>query len=182
MQPAVVDLFSDTFLFHRELLSSTRMFGEGFSPVVGTGPFSANTAVAAATVMGFRNMYLFGCDCGSVDKDQHHARNTVYHTRDGHASGHAATPIPLPANFGGQAWSNSYFLWSRWVFESMISQIGITAVNCSDGVAITGADPVRPETLKMTTPSLDKQKILNSLKNACALSGTGYLSGPGQSF
>ena len=178
VQPAVVDLFSATFLFHRELLSSTRMFGEGFSPVVGTGPFSANTAVAAATVLGFRNMYLFGCDCGSVDKDHHHARNTVYHTRDGHASGHAETPIPVPANFGGQAWSNSYFLWSRWVFEGMISQVGITAVNCSDGVAITGADPVRPETLKMTTPPLDKQKILNGLKNACAYQAPGTYLAP----
>lgn len=168
VQPAVVDLFGDTFLFHRELLSSTRMFGEGFSPLVGTGPFSANTAVAAATVMGFRNIYLFGCDCGSVDKNQHHARDTVYHTRDGHASGHAEMPIPVPANFGGQAWSNSCFLWSRWVFESMISQVGIRAVNCSDGVAIAGAEPVRPEALTLPTPPLDKQKILNGLKNACA--------------
>lgn len=178
VQPAVVGRFADTFLFHRELLSSTRMFGAGFAPVIGTGPFSANTAVAAATVLGFREMYLFGCDCGSVDKDQHHARNTVYHTRDGHASGHADVPIPVPANFGGQAWSNAYFLWSRWVFESMMSQVGITGVNCSDGVAIAGADPVRPQSLKLSTPPLDKAKVLKGLKQACAYQAPGsYLTG-----
>ncbi len=167
VQPAVVDLFDDTFLFHRDMLSSTRLLGAGFNPVVGTGPFSANTAIAAATVLGFRNMYLFGCDCGSVDKDQHHARNTVYHTRDGHASGHADVPVPVPANFGGQAWSNSFFIWSRWVFESMISQAGITAFNCSDGVAIAGATPVRPDDLTMPRRLLDKTKVLRALKGTC---------------
>lgn len=167
VQPSVVDLFGDTFLFHRDMLSSTRMFGAGFNPVIGTGPFSANTAVAATTVLGFRNIYLFGCDCGSADRDQHHAANTVYHTRDGHASGHANLPVPVPANFGGQAWSNSYFLWSRWVFESMISQAGITAVNCSDGVAIAGAAPVRPHALEMPRNPLNKMKVLRALKAAC---------------
>jgi len=173
VQPEVVNLFGDTFLFQRELLSSTRMFGAGFTPVVGTGPFSANTAVAVATVMGFREMYLFGCDCGSVDKEQHHARNTVYHTRDGHASGHADMPIPVPANFGGQAWSNAYFLWSRWVFESMISQAEIRAFNCSDGVAIAGAEPVRPGSIEMPRQRLDKPKILRILKEACSYQAPG---------
>lgn len=167
VQPAVVDLFGDAFFFHRDMLSSTRMFGEGFQPLVGTGPFSANTAVATATVLGFRNMYMFGCDCGSIDRDQHHARNTVYHTRDGHASGHANLPVPVPGNFGGQAWSNPYFLWSRWVFESMISQAGIAAVNCSDGVAIEGAMPVQPDALDMPRKPLNKAKVLSALKKAC---------------
>ncbi|MBO6783599.1 MAG: motility associated factor glycosyltransferase family protein, partial [Alphaproteobacteria bacterium] len=78
VKPGVVGLFRDALLFHRDMLSSTRMFGAEFNPVIGTGPFSANTAVAAATVLGFRRMYFFGCDCGSVDQDQHHARETVY--------------------------------------------------------------------------------------------------------
>lgn len=167
VQPRIVEMFDDTFLFHRERLSSTRMFADGFNPVVGTGPFSANTAVAAATVLGFRNMYFFGCDCGSADRDQHHARDTVYYTRDGHTSGHANLPLPVAANFGGQAWSNSYFLWSRWVFETMIAQAGITAVNCSDGVAIDGAAPVRPGDLSMARNPLNKQKVLSALKSAC---------------
>lgn len=177
VKPAVVDLFGDTFLFHREMLSSTRMFGKGFDPLLATGPFSANTAVAAATVLGFRNMYMFGCDCGSVDRDQHHARDTVYYTRDGHTSGHANLPVPVAANFGGQAWSNPYFLWSRWVFESVISQAEISAINCSDGVAIEGAAPVRPHELEMPRLPLNKMKVLRALKAACAYQAPGsYLS------
>lgn len=167
VQPTVVGLFDDTFLFHRDLLSSTRMFANGFNPVVGTGPFSANTALAAATVLGFRNVYLFGCDCGSVDREQHHAKNTVYHTRDGHASGHADMPVPVAANYGGQAWSNPYFLWSRWVFESMIVNAGIAAFNCSDGVAIAGATPLRPDALTMPGLPINKTKVLLGLKSAC---------------
>lgn len=168
VKPTIVDLFDDTFLFHRDLLSSTRMFANGFNPVVGTGPFSANTALAAATVLGFRNVYLFGCDCGSVDRAQHHAQNTVYHTRDGHASGHADMPVPVAANFGGQAWSNPYFLWSRWVFESMIANANMTAFNCSDGVAISGAEPLRPDDLVMPGHPINKTRVLLSLKSSCA--------------
>jgi len=178
VKPAVFDLFGDTFLFHREMLSSTRMFGKGFNPLLATGPFSANTAVSAATILGFRNMYMFGCDCGSVDRGQHHARDTVYYTRDGHTSGHANLPLPVPANFGGQAWSNPYFLWSRWVFESMISQAEISAVNCSDGVAIQGATPIRPADLEMPRNVLNKEKVLSALKKSCLYQAPGsYLQG-----
>jgi hypothetical protein len=177
VQPSIVGLFDDTFLFHREILSSTRLFGDGFNPVVGTGPFSANTAFAAATVLGFRNITLFGCDCGSVDKDQHHARNTVYHTRDGHASGHSDMPVPVASNYGGQAWSNPYFLWSRWVFESMISNAGIAAFNCSDGVAIAGAAPVRPDELVVPGQPLNKTRALMALKSSCQYQAPGsYLA------
>jgi hypothetical protein len=173
VKPSVVKLFDDAFLFHREALSSTHMFGAGINPVVGTGPFSANTAVAAASVFGFRRMYMFGCDCGSVDQATHHARNTVYHTLDGHPSGHADVPVAVPANFGGQAWSNPYFLWSRWVFESMITQAGIDAVNCSDGIAITGARAVRPEALLVQGGQIDKAKLLQSLKSNCQYQAPG---------
>lgn len=177
VQPTIVDLFDDIFLFHREMLSSTRMFANGFSPVVGTGPFSANTALAAATVLGFRNVYLFGVDCGSADRAQHHALNTVYHTRDGHASGHADMPLPVAANFGGQAWSNPYFLWSRWVFESMIANANMTAFNCSDGVAISGADPLRPDDLTIPGSAINKTRVLLNLKSACAHQPSGaYLA------
>lgn len=165
VKPSVVGLFRDAFLFHRDLLSSTRMFGAGIQPVMGTGPFSANTAVAAATVLGFRRMYFFGCDCGSVDQDRHHAAETVYHTRQGHASAHFDMPNPVPANFGGQAWSNPYFLWSRWVFESMIANAGIDAVNCSDGVAIAGARPLQPELLEMSGRALDKANVVARIKS-----------------
>ncbi len=163
VKPGVVWLFRDSLLFHRDMLSSTRLFGAGFDPVLGTGPFSANTAVAVASVLGFRRMYFFGCDCGSVDQEQHHARETVYHTRVGHVSGHAEMPVAVPGNFGGRAWSNSYFLWSRWVFESMITGFGIEAVNCSDGIAISGARPVRSADLEIGG-TLNKAGVLGRIK------------------
>ncbi len=166
VKDGVTRLFDDKFLFHREFLSSTRMFGDGHDPVVGTGPFSANTAMALATTLGFRNIYLFGCDCGSVDQEKHHAAETVYHTREGHIQGHNDMPIRVPGNFGAPAWTNSYYLWSRWVFETVIARAEVTAVNCSDGVAIPGAAPVRPEELTMSGASLDKERVVRAIKGA----------------
>jgi hypothetical protein len=164
VKAGVTGLFDDKFLFHREFLSSTRMFGDGYEPVVGTGPFSANTAMALATTLGFRKLYLFGCDCGSVDQTAHHAKDTVYHTREGHIQGHNSMPIQVPGNFGAPAWTNSYYLWSRWVFETVIAGAQITAFNCSDGVAIPGAVPVRPEELALPGAQLDKAKVVRAIK------------------
>ena len=166
VKAGVTRLFDDKFLFHREFLSSTRMFGDGHHPVVGTGPFSANTAMALATTLGFRKIYLFGCDCGSVDQTAHHAKDTVYHTREGHIQGHNDMPIQVPGNFGAPAWTNSYYLWSRWVFETVIAGAEVTAFNCSDGVAITGALPVRPEDLALPGARLDKAKVKRVIKGA----------------
>ena len=166
VKAGVTRLFDDKFLFHREFLSSTRMFGDGHEPVVGTGPFSANTAMALATTLGFRKVYLFGCDCGSVDQTAHHAKDTVYHTREGHIQGHNDMPIQVPGNFGAPAWTNSYYLWSRWVFETVIASAQITAFNCSDGVAIPGALPVRPEELALPGAQLDKTKVVRAIKGA----------------
>lgn len=166
VKAGVTRLFDDKFLFHREFLSSTRMFGDGHDPVVGTGPFSANTAMALATTLGFRKIYLFGCDCGSVDQASHHAKDTVYHTREGHIQGHNDMPIQVPGNFGAPAWTNSYYLWSRWVFETVIAGAEVTAFNCSDGVAIPGALPVRPEDLAIPGAGLDKAKVVRAIKGA----------------
>lgn len=164
VKDGVTRLFDDKFLFHREFLSSTRMFGDGHDPVVGTGPFSANTAMALATTLGFRNIYLFGCDCGSVDPAEHHAKETVYHTREGHTQGHNDMPLQVPGNFGEPAWTNSYYLWSRWVFETVISGAEVTAFNCSDGIAIAGALPVRPEALEIPGAALDKARVVRAIK------------------
>ena len=166
VKAGVTRLFDNKFLFHREFLSSTRMFGDGHEPVVGTGPFSANTAMALATTLGFRKIYLFGCDCGSVDQTAHHAKDTVYHTREGHIQGHNDMPIQVPGNFGSPAWTNSYYLWSRWVFETVIASAEITAFNCSDGVAIPGTLPVRPEELALPGAPLDKAKVVRAIKGA----------------
>ena len=166
VKAGVTRLFDDKFLFHREFLSSTRMFGDGHEPVVGTGPFSANTAMALATTLGFRKIYLFGCDCGSVDQTAHHAKDTVYHTREGHVQGHNDMPIQVPGNFGTPAWTNSYYLWSRWVFETVIASAEVTAFNCSDGVAIPGALPVPPEELALPGAPLDKSRVKRAIKGA----------------
>ncbi|MBO6785173.1 MAG: hypothetical protein JJ899_18140 [Alphaproteobacteria bacterium] len=72
--------------------------------------------------------------------------------------------MAVPANFGGVAYSNPYFLWSRWVFESMIANAGIDAVNCSDGIAIAGARAVRPDDLQIPDAALDKAEVIRQVK------------------
>ena len=169
VDPGVVALFDDVCLFLRTSLSSTAMFGDGHAAVDGTSPYSANAALTVAALLGFRNVFLFGCDCGARTGAGHHSRNTIYYGKE--AAGEAGTyvravsqsigrfdfPLTAPANFGGEVETNSYFLWSRRTYEQVIEALGLTAYNCSDGIAIAGAAALKPDDLSPDDgPSLDR--------------------------
>jgi hypothetical protein len=172
VDPGVVALFDDVCLFLRTLLSSTAMFGDGHAAVDGTSPYSANAALTVAALLGFRNVFLFGCDCGARTGAGHHSRNTIYYGKE--AAGEAGTyvravsqsigrfdfPLTAPANFGGEVETNSYFLWSRRTYEQVIEALGLTAYNCSDGIAIADAAALKPDDLSPDDgPSLDRAAL-----------------------
>lgn len=155
----VVDLFDDVCLFLRTSLSSTAMFGSGHVALDGTSPYSANAAMTVAAILGFREMFLFGCDCGARRGSGHHSQNTVYYAkpesaeardyarRTSNAAGRFDFPLTAPANFGGEVDTNSYFLWSARTYAQVIAALGMRVYNCSDGIAIDGAEPLPPDAL-----------------------------------
>mgnify|MGYP003625943886 CR=1 FL=1 len=154
VDPGVVDLFDDITFFLRTSLSSTAMFGAGHAALDGTSPFSANAALTIVAILGFRDVFLFGCDCGARSGAGHHSRNTVYYTRaesrDGGrdaGAGRVEFPQTAPANFGGTVDTNAYFLWSRRTYEQVIAALSLRAHNCSDGIAIAGATALAPDDL-----------------------------------
>ncbi len=166
VDPGVLDLFDDKYLFLRSALSSTAMFGAGHEDLDGTSPYSANAALTLAAVFGFRELYLFGCDCGARDADRHHSAETVYYTLDGK---HAATKVTLeqrcPANFGGHVLTNPYFTWSRFTHEQIIAAAGLTVRNCSDGVRINGAAALRPEDLSLSGRAFDRTAVHDAVRS-----------------
>ena len=167
VQPAVLGLFPERSLFFRNGLSAADMFGRGSRPLDGTGPFSANAALTLAAVLGFRDVYLFGCDCGAKTAADHHSRHTVYYTR-GETMARAPVDLPLAAagNFGGQVLVNSYFVDSRQMFEAVIAAVDLEVHNCSDGALIDGAMPMDPSDMAIATAPLDKAAVVADIRAA----------------
>jgi hypothetical protein len=164
VDPGIVELFDDVWLFFRSALSSTAMFGASRRAVDGTSPYSANAALTLAGLLGFRDIYLFGCDCGARAGTGHHSGQTAYYTLDAsreaaRATGRYELPHRAPANFGGEVETNSYFLWSRRTFEQVIAALGLRAKNCSDGAAIAGAAPLPPEELALAGAPADRAAL-----------------------
>jgi len=168
VKPGVSKLFDEKFLFLRSSLSSTEMFGKGHIAVEGTSPYSANAALMLVAIMGFREVYLFGCDCGAKDAAHHHSGETAYYTLDNYADRDIEFPLRAPGNFGGEVLSNSYFSWSRWTYEQVIAAAGLTVRNCSDGVMIAGAQPLPPGDLALTNAPLDKTAVVETVKTGSA--------------
>jgi hypothetical protein len=185
VDPGVAALFDDICFFLRTSLSSTAMFGAGHKALDGTSPFSANAALTVAAILGFRDVFLFGCDCGARAGAGHHSKNTVYFTREP-APDAAATadrlafPQTAPANFGGMVETNAYFLWSRRTFEQVIAALDLRAHNCSDGIAIDGAAALDPDRLlpDAATAPLDRAALARwfDAQTLWYLAG-GYLAG-----
>ena len=164
VQPGVTQLFDEKFLFLRTSLSSTKMFGKGHIAVDGTSPYSANAALMLAAIMGFRDVYLFGCDCGTKDADHHHTGETAFYTLDSYPDLDIDFPLRAPANFGGEVLTNPRFSWSKWTHEQVIAATGMTVRNCSDGVMIGGAQPLPPAQLVLDNQPLDKTAVAETIK------------------
>jgi hypothetical protein len=162
------ELFDEKFLFLRSALSSTQMFGAGHVPVEATSPYSANAALILAAIMGFREVYLFGCDCGAKDAARHHSGETAYYTLDDYPDRGVDLPLRAPGNFGGEVLTNPYFSWSRWTYEQVIAAADLTVRNCSDGVMIAGAQPLPPSDLLLTNLPLDKTAVVETVKTGSA--------------
>ena len=166
VKPGVTELFDEKFLFLRSALSSSEMFGLGHLPVDGTSPYSANAALTLAALMGFRDIYLFGCDCGAKDATHHHSGETAYYTLDSYPDRGVEFPLRAPGNFGGEVLTNAYFSWSRSTFEQVIAAAALTVHNCSDGVLIADAQPLPPSDLVLTNSPLDKTAVAETVKTS----------------
>ncbi len=161
VHPEILDLFGPPMLFFRDSVSSTRLFGDGYRYVFGIGPYAANSALTMAGLLGFREVYLFGTDCGTKEGGRHHSEQTYYYTGEKFAGlkiqGHDYT---WPGNFGGTVETNASFQWSRQIFEQIIALYGIGARNCSDGILIEGAAPTPGDSVSFAAPPLDKARVV----------------------
>ncbi|WP_421866758.1 6-hydroxymethylpterin diphosphokinase MptE-like protein [Motiliproteus sp.] len=136
-------------------------------------PTVGNAGLSFASLLGFRNIYMVGLDLGYGADDQHHASaGKLFDPEGANFQRHFKqltqvdddTSKQVPGNFRDKVRTNSAWLTSRVYAERLIADTPSSQYfNLSDGVRIQGAEPTRPEQVKLNK-ALDKKSLLKNLR------------------
>ena len=148
--PSNVAYFKAATFYFRDTNAGTRLFADPEEAIYLSGPTVANLACRFAIAVGIPTVYLFGVDLGTRDPAVHHSRRSLYTTLDSDfwrsGRGMDALEIEAPANLGGTAYTSRQFLLTQTTFEGLFRFFsGTQFFNCSDGILLPGAEPLRPE-------------------------------------
>lgn len=125
--------------------------GDSVPVVPRLAPTCVHTGFSLAVIMGYRDIYLFGTDMGTLDPSRHHSKYSLYSK----AKGETAKSLAIdkngdiyPSNFGSkEVYSSGFYPVSKHHLESIIdgwkSNYGslLNVYNCSDGALLKGAEP-----------------------------------------
>lgn len=143
-------------------------------------PTVTNMALSLALTLGFRHIYLIGVDMGYRHQERHHAEHTAYLAKLPEAE-HLRRllnrrPVGyrrLPANFGGEAYTDPILDVARLYMENTIRVCPHAQIyNLNDGVLIEGAKPLQPEDFPGLGEVADKDAVLAALFGAFSAVGS----------
>ncbi len=177
VDPRLPPLFDSVIFYFRELLIPTRLMARPVDILPFSTPSVSNLACRAAAAMGHSEVFLFGVDLGSRQADHQHASDSLYSRNEDWMS---LSPLnqPVAANFGGQAVTNKQFLAARTTFQQFFASWTDGAIlNCSDGIAINGSAPVKPENVILRPPAQPPADFARSAVAALPQRPAGALSG-----
>ena len=183
VDPQVPKLFNDLTFYFRDTVSSTELFGRGVAPIYGGGPTVTNLGLRMAITLGFGEIYLFGVDLGARKPTQHHSKDSIYVNNANWAKNYANNiekmSIKLPANFGGESYTNRVLLWARVLMQGVLEGFPTLKVyNCSDGALIGGTTPKVARSLKLACVPADKAATLARLRNELGRKAAGEMLDP----
>jgi hypothetical protein len=168
VDPSVPPMFRETFFFFRDLISSTLMLSGGNRPVSNATPTVANTAVSMASILGFKEFYLFGVDCGVRAGADNHSRHSIYQdvAKWKEQDKSIKFPTATPANFGGTAYTDWLLEWSRVMLAAVIGSRDLTVYNCSDGTLIANTIPKVIEAVDLSDRRCDHDQVLANFRRS----------------
>jgi hypothetical protein len=167
LDPRIGSLFGERIFFFREYSSGTALLQGDFQPLVVAVPTCVNTALSAASFLGFTEFLLFGTDCGVRPGRLDHAEGTVY--RDVWKSQPDMArkyPMEVEGNFGGLAMTNWVLDSCRRMLAIAIARFGLSVANCSDGALIPGTTPKVPDAVEVEGKPIARDRLLADLKKS----------------
>mgnify|MGYP000387992456 CR=1 FL=1 len=169
--PEVGSMFDERWFYYRAPLSPSAILIDSSNPILYGGPLVANAAAAALATLGFREIYLFGVDCGQRHGAAHHARDAVYFEDDydnfidgeGHEFFVSELDREVPGNFGGTVSTSAYYDLSRRTFTELQRDFGFALFNCGDGAKIDGARPKASSSISLAGPARGSEAVLKKI-------------------
>jgi hypothetical protein len=165
VDPRVPPMFKESYFFFRDSVSSTMLLAGDLCVLPGAAPTCVNSAMTAATALGFTEIALFGTDCGKRVDAPDHASDTVYGA-GGIVKARDKFPLEVEGNFGGVAKTDWVYDACRRMLGEVIRVFGVSPINASDGALIPGARPVVPDAVEIKTPPVDRSALLAELQRA----------------
>ena len=163
VDPRIHGMFKSSTVFHRPLSSASCLFPSAVSSVLPqAGPQVVNAAFEVLVNLGFRNIFLFGCDFGgpsTISRRSKHAMGLSNRTFD----------FPVPGSFGKTVMSSSELSVSRQLFENAASLYNVKLTSFGEGSKIEGALNVMPgcEEKELNKCNLWQRNVFDELILSC---------------
>jgi hypothetical protein len=177
VDPRVPGLFGDASLFVREGGCASQV-AKSLRPLAAAEPNVVNAAFAALCLLGFRHFYLFGIDLGRHADKPHHAKNAVYYNVLSNLDERIEREfvLSMPGNFGGTVMTSLRLEAAKAGMELLQAVLETRLFNCSDGIAITGAAPLRPKAVKLPRAKTPPAAVLRQALAALPAYAPGQLT------
>lgn len=161
VDPRVPALFGDVTFFVREG-GCARQVVQSVAMLPLAEPNVVNAAFASLSILGGREYFLFGLDLGRPIDAAHHAKGSVYDNVLAHLDEEIGQAFVLtaPGNFGGTVSTSLYLDAARAAVEFLQAYLKCRIYNCSNGVAIDGAQPMRLERVKLGKTTVNPKAVL----------------------
>ena len=125
-----------------------------------------NGALEMAIFSGFKKIFFFGVDMGFKDPNYHHSKNSSYLEKNNKFfQKEIRQGLKLPGNFSPEIHTNNDMDHSRFCLEEQIKEHDdVHYFNCSDGVKISGALPLKSKDIQLEKiDSKEKTDCLNKI-------------------
>ncbi len=143
-------------------------------------PLVSNFGLVAASILGFKQVYMAGVDNGVIDDSSVtspnlHSRHCIYADESGtekYKVGYQRISrlfFDYPANFGGNVKTDSLYLSCIRAMEYCITKHSKNTCfyNCSNGAEVKGAKPFRLQNVKLGKENFDFTKFKQELISGC---------------
>jgi len=172
VNPEIAGMFDRRWFYFRSHLSPSLFMNGLVKPLVGAAPLVSNAAFTTSAILGFRNIYFFGVDCGRKKGGEHHSADAVYYEDDydNYLEGESLDLIDnefdreVPGNFGGTVLSAWHLDMSRVGISGMQRLCNVNLYNCSDGARIDGAQPKAAASIRLDDLEGRQMQILDRIK------------------
>lgn len=174
--PEVVKMFKHQALFGKRneafywlLVNKNCEKFKNIKPATMTNPLVGNMGMAGASLLGFKHIYLFGIDNGTVEEDKLHPNAANFYNKimtEHESRERKSLSTFAPGNFGQKVKTKMTYQFSASVMGRCASIFqqnhGTTYYNCSNGLKINNIRALHSQDINFDNlPDINRQELLD---------------------